>query len=212
MGGRILLLEDDRALGETIKELLEESGYSVDWAKEGAEAAELSYDGSYDLYIFDINVPELDGYELLEGLRGADDRTPAIYISAMVDLKAIEKGFEAGADDYLKKPFFPEELLIRVNAKLSKRASTLVKGDVELDPSSGVVKKGGTIISLGEVQFCLLRLFMENCGQVVDKDILMECLEHPGASALRVAINKLKEKTGLEFKNVRGVGYALEGC
>ncbi len=210
MSGRILLLEDDRALGETIKELLEENGYSVDWVRDGAEAAELSYDNSYDLYIFDINVPELDGYELLEGLRAADDKTPAIYISAMVDIKAIAKGFDAGADDYIKKPFFPEELLIRAKAKLGSPKRILKFADIELDSEVRVARKEGEIIPLGEVQLCLLRLFLEHRGQVVDKDRLMECLEHPGASALRVAISKLKEKTGLEFKNVRGVGYALK--
>ncbi len=210
MSGRILLLEDDRALGETIKELLEENGYSVDWVHDGAEAADLSYDNSYDLYIFDINVPELDGYELLEGLRAADDTTPAIYISAMVDIKAIAKGFDAGADDYIKKPFFPEELLIRAKAKLGSKKGVLKFADIELDSEARVVRKSGEIIRLGDVQFSLLRLFLEHRGEVVDKDRLMECFEHPGPSALRVAINKLREKTGLEFKNVRGVGYALE--
>ena len=210
MSGRILLLEDDRALGETIKELLEENGYGVDWVRDGAEAAELSYDNDYDLYIFDINVPELDGYELLEGLRAADDRTPAIYISAMVDIEAIAKGFDAGADDYIKKPFFPEELLIRAKAKLGAKRGVLKFADIELDSDARVVRKKGEIIPLGEVQFSLLKLFLEYQGEVVDKEILMECFEHPGSSALRVAINKLREKTGLEFKNVRGVGYALE--
>ncbi len=210
MSGRILLLEDDRALGETIKELLEENGYGVDWVRDGAEAAELSYDNGYDLYIFDINVPELDGYELLEGLRAADDRTPAIYISAMVDIEAIAKGFDAGADDYIKKPFFPEELLIRAKAKLGAKKGVLKFADIELDSEARIVRKSGEIVPLGEVQLCLLRLFLEHRGQVVDRDRLMECLEHPGPSALRVAISKLKEKTGLEFKNVRGVGYALE--
>jgi len=210
VSGRILLLEDDRALGETIKELLEDNGYSVEWVQDGAEAADLSYDNSYDLYIFDINVPELDGYELLEGLRAADDTTPAIYISAMVDIKAIAKGFDAGADDYIKKPFFPEELLIRAKAKLGPKSGVMKFEDIEFDGGSRVVRKSGEIIPLGDVQLCLLRLFLEHVGQVVDKDRLMECLEHPGPSALRVAINKLREKTGLEFKNVRGVGYALE--
>ncbi len=210
--GRILLLEDDRSLGETIKEMLEDEGYRVDWAKDGEEAAEFSYENSYDLYIFDINVPEIDGFELLEGLRAADDETPAIYISAMVDLKALSRGFDAGADDYIKKPFFPEELLIRINAKLFSKKSLLKCRDIEFDPEKRVVKKGGKIISLGEVQLALLELFLTHRGQVVDKGALMDCLEHPSSSALRVAINKLKDRTGLKLLNVRGVGYALEEC
>ncbi len=212
MSRKILLLEDDEALGETIEELLEENGYEVDRVTDGAEAAEKSYDHDYDLYIFDINVPEVDGFDLLESLRRADDATPAIFISAMVDLKTIAKGFELGADDYLKKPFFPEELLIRVNARLAKKETLLRCKDVTFDPETLTVKRGGTIISLGDVQLCLLRKFLQNPGQVIDRDILLECLEHPSSAALRVAINKLKEKTGIEFKNVRGVGYALEEC
>ncbi|BDY12600.1 response regulator transcription factor [Hydrogenimonas cancrithermarum] len=212
MSRKILLLEDDRALGETLQELLEESGYDVDWVQEGGEAADKTFDETYDLYIFDINVPEIDGFDLLESLRNADDATPAIFISALVDLKTIAKGFELGADDYIKKPFFPEELLIRVNAKLSKLPSTVRCGELEFDPATGTVKKEGSIVALGEVQICLLKHFLQNPGQVLDREILMECLEHPSPAALRVAINKLKEKTGLEFKNIRGVGYALERC
>ncbi len=212
MCGRILLLEDDRALGETIKELLEDNGYHVDWVTDGGEAAELSYYKSYDLYVFDINVPEIDGFELLEGLRAADDKTPTIYISALSDLKAIEKGFGAGAQDYIKKPFFPEELLIRIDARLSSRREVLRCGEIEMDIESGIVKRGGEVLPLGEVQMALLERFLLEKGSVVDKDSLMECLEHPSATALRVAINKLREKSGLNLKNVRGVGYVLEGC
>jgi len=209
---KILLLEDDRALGETLYELLREDGYDVDWVIDGAEAADKTFEEKYDLYIFDINVPEIDGFDLLESLRNAKDNTPTIFISALVDIKTIAKGFDLGADDYIKKPFFPEELLIRVNAKLSKTSSIIKCGDVEFDPASGTLKRNGNIVPLGEVQLSLLNHFLNNIGQVIDKSVLMDCLEHPSSTALRVAINKLKEKTGLEFKNIRGVGYVLEAC
>jgi len=209
---KILLLEDDRALGETIEELLREDGYEVDWVVDGAEAVDKTFKQKYDLYIFDINVPEIDGFDLLESLRNAQDETPTIFISALVDLKTIAKGFELGADDYIKKPFFPEELLIRINAKLSKASSVIKCGDIEFDPANGVLKRGGEIVPLGEVQLSLLSHFLKNIGQVIDKSVLMDCLEHPSSTALRVAINKLKEKTGLDFKNIRGVGYTLEKC
>ena len=119
MTNNILLLEDDYELAQTLKELLEEAGYSVDMVHTGNDAIDASYDNKYDLYVFDINVPDISGIELLENLRQADDTTPTIFISALVDINTIAKGFEVGADDYLKKPFFPEELLIRVKAKLS---------------------------------------------------------------------------------------------
>lgn len=207
---RILLLEDDRPLGESIKELLDGEGYAVDWVTDGSGAAERSFSGRYDLYIFDINVPEINGFELLEDLRAAQDRTPTIYISALVDLKSIAKGFSLGADDYLKKPFFPEELLVRINAKLGKNAKRIQIGDLEYDPFSKELRKGGILMALGEVQVQLLDLFMHNRSHVVDKDALLDCLEQPSPTALRVAINKLKQTTGLPIKNIRGVGYTLE--
>jgi len=205
----ILLLEDDYALAETLQELLESHGYSVDMFHSGNEAIDATYDGHYDLYIFDINVPDISGIELLKSLREADDTTPTIFISALVDLNTIAKGFEVGADDYIKKPFFPEELLIRVNAKLAQQNQDIHYGDFLYSPTKKELYRGGKIIPLGEVQECLCDTLMHNIGNVVDKSILMECLLHPSETALRVAINKLKQ-TGLDIKNVRGVGYTLE--
>ncbi len=209
---KILLLEDDRDLGETIVELLEDAGYEVVWVTNGEEAADESYEGKFDLYLLDINVPEMDGLELLKSLRDAEDETPAIYISAMTDIKTIAKGFDLGAEDFIKKPFEAQELLIRLRARLTKERKAIRCGDIEYDPVSKTVRKNGEILSLGEVQTALLALFLRRRGQVIDRETLMECLEHPGPSALRVAISGLKEKTGLPVKNVRGVGYALESC
>jgi len=98
---RLLLLEDDPNLSKTLIKYLKFNGYDVDWAKNGEEAMDLSYDNSYDLYLFDINVPLLSGVDLLTSLRDAEDFTPTIIISAMVDINSVTKGFIAGADDYL---------------------------------------------------------------------------------------------------------------
>ena len=211
MAKNILLLEDDNLLAETIQELLQSEGYEVTLVRDGGAAADASYEGSFDLYIFDINVPEINGLELLESLRGADDKTPAIFISALVDLNSISKGFEVGADDYIKKPFFPEELLIRVNAKLAQQPSSAISyGDLEFDPQTKLLRRDGRALALGEVQEKLFELFINNIDQVMDKDILMECLEKPSPTALRVALTKLKQTTGLNIQNLRGVGYILE--
>ncbi len=210
MSNKILLLEDDLPLAETLQELLEENGYNVDLATTGDEAADLSYENRYDLYVFDINVPEIDGFKLLEGLRDASDKTPTIFISAMVDVEHISKGFELGAQDYLKKPFFPEELLIRVKAKLSKPDTLFVYGDFSYNEQKNEFKKANIRISLGDVQQELFKQFYHNQGDVVDKAVLLDCLESPSSTALRVAINKLKQTTGLPIENVRGVGYVLE--
>lgn len=211
MKKKILLLEDDFELAETLQELLQESGYIVDMVHNGNDAINASYDNSYDLYVFDINVPDMNGLELLESLRDAEDKTPAIFISALVDLNSISKAFEVGAEDYLKKPFFPEELLIRVNAKFAQQKEHVIKyKNVKYFPDKKELYLDGKIVALGEVQECLCDTFMKNIGSVVDKSILMDCLHQPSDSALRVAVNKLKATTTLPVKNIRGIGYTLE--
>ena len=207
---KILLLEDDIELGETIEELLEYEEYSVTLVRDGAEALEKSYETKYDLYIFDINVPEINGLELLKSLREALDETPAIFISALVDMNSIAEGFALGADDYIKKPFFPEELLIRVNAKFIQINKNIFYKNLEYNPSSKLLKIDDKSISLGDTQKALFERFISNIGKVVDKEILLECLEHPSDTALRVAINKLKKSLNLDIRNIRGVGYTLE--
>jgi len=210
MAKKILLLEDDTLLAETLQELLQSEGYDVTLVLDGGAAADASYEEKFDLYIFDINVPEISGLELLESLRGADDKTPAIFISALVDLNSITKGFQVGADDYIKKPFFPEELLIRVNAKLSQQSTVINYDGLEYDPQTKVLRRDGHVIAMGEVQERLLELFIHNIDQVLDTNILMDSLEKPSPTALRVALTKLKQTTGLPIKNLRGVGYILE--
>ena len=208
---KILFLEDDKLLGETIVEMLGEKGYSVSWVKDGEEAADVSYGNSYDLYVFDVNVPYMDGFELLESLRDAKDLTPTIFISARVDLDSISHGFKAGGFDYLKKPFYAEELLIRIEAKLSDKLQLSCK-DIEYNPSTKEIRKSGKLLQFGDVGFALFHLFMNRQNSVIDKSELMDCLEHPSGTALRVALNKLKQTTGLDIKNIRGVGYILESC
>jgi len=207
---KILLLEDDYDLAETIKELLQESAYEVDMAHTGNDAIDLSYDNSYDLYIFDINVPDMTGLALLESLREADDKTSAIFISALVDMNSISKAFSIGADDYIKKPFFPEELLIRVNAKFVQSVQGIVYKHTLYKPECKELYIDEKRVSLGEVQECICDTFFTNIGNILDKNILMECLSSPSESALRVALGKFKNITGLELKNIRGVGYMLE--
>jgi DNA-binding response OmpR family regulator len=208
----ILLLEDDETLGETLESLLAMEGYAVEWVRRGNDVLDRTFEKRYDLYIFDIGVPDIDGLELLEALREADDRTPAIFISARVDVASIAKGFESGAYDYIKKPFFPEELLVRIRARFRNRESTIAFGGILYDPLRKVARRDGKPIALGEVQQALLHLFLTNIGRVIDKSDLLECLNHPSDAALRVAINKLKQTTGLPVKNIRGVGYMLESC
>jgi len=210
MSKDILLLEDDVELAQTLQELLESSGYSTDMVHNGNDAIDASYDSSYKLYIFDINVPDMSGLELLESLRSAEDMTSAIFISALVDMNSISKAFEIGADDYLKKPFFPEELLIRVKAKLSQHTSDIFYKNLRYTPSRRELYIDDKIVPLGEVQECLCDVFLTNIGNVLDKTILMDCLVNPTDAALRVALSKFKQTTALSIKNIRGIGYILE--
>lgn len=210
MKKKILLLEDDNLLAQTLQELLESEGYEITLANSGNEAIDASYDNSFDLYIFDINLPDINGLELLKSLRDADDTTQTIFISALADLNSISKAFEVGAYDYIKKPFFPEELLIRVNAKLATNNSNISYRTIEYNPQTKLLKKDGFALSLGEIQERLFDIFIQNIGQVLDKEILLDCLDKPSPTGLRVAITKLKQNTGLEIRNLRGIGYILE--
>ncbi len=212
MSLHILLLEDDQALGETLKAMLEEEGYTVEWATRGNEVLDWTFEKRYDLYVFDIGVPDMDGLQLLDALRDADDKTPALFISARTDIASILKGFESGAYDYIKKPFFPEELLIRIRSRFTDQNRLITCGEYRYNPSERVLYKKGEPLSLGEVQTALLHLFMTNIGRVVDKADLMEALHHPSDAALRVAVNKLKQTTRLPIRNIRSVGYTLESC
>ncbi len=208
---KILLLEDDYELGDTLEELFKENGYEVKLVRNANDAIDSTYDEKFDLYLFDINLPDISGVELLESLRNAEDKTPTIFISALIDIESIAKGFAVGADDYIKKPFMPEELLIRVNAKLNQvKNETISIGDIEYDVGKRVLKKNSKFISLGEVHTALLHELLINRGSVIDKGALLDLLEHPSDAALRVAINKLKNTTGLAIKNIRGVGYTVE--
>lgn len=207
---KILLLEDDLILGETIHEMLLHMGYDSIWVVDGEAAAEATYDSNFDLYIFDINVPELNGFDLLESLRNVEDDTPTIFISAMTDIAAISHGFSVGADDYLKKPFYPEELLLRIESRFSSKKRLITYKNITYNPILKEVKKNGQVISLGRVQLALLEFFIKNIGRTLAKDSLLDFMEHPSDSALRVAINKLRHTTGWDIENIRGIGYRIE--
>ena len=206
---KILLLEDDVILSQSIVEILREQGFDITSTTNAEEAIELTYDNSYDFYIFDINLPKMSGLELLQSLKEADDKTPAIFISADIDINTIAKGFEIGAKDYIKKPFAPAELLIRLNAKLKKKIF-IEHQDVRYDSVSGEIYKNNKRIHLSYSQFKIVDCLFKNIGKVVEKDILMEASEYGSDTALRVGIGKVKNTLSLEIVNIRGEGYMIE--
>jgi DNA-binding response OmpR family regulator len=188
---------------------LSRNGYEVDWAKNGEEAIDLSYEHSYALYLFDINVPLLNGVDVLTALREAEDFTPAIIISAQIDIASVTQGFIAGADDYVKKPFDPEELLVRIKAKTAVLKETIRFRDYVLDMNSYEILYNNEPFYMGDVQKNIFIKLLTNHPNPVVKDELMECMEKPTDLALRVNIVKLKKNTNLEIKAIRGVGYKI---
>jgi len=208
---KILILEDDAILAESLQEYLEAEGYEVTVASRGEEVYDLTFEEKYDLYILDINVPDIDGFEVLKSLKEADDETPTIYISAMTDIASITRGFDLGAVDYLKKPFDPEELLLRIRHRLGEERREPEWNGLRLDSSNWRVDlPDGSYQYLGEVQGRLLELLLEYEGEIVPAGELMERLDRPSANALRVNITKLKKRLGIGIENVRGQGYFLE--
>jgi DNA-binding response OmpR family regulator len=207
---KILLLEDDKILCESLKEYLEGEGYDVDTAHRGTDVFDLTFSNSYDLYILDINVPDTNGFDVLTLLKEAGDETPAIYITALTDIASISKGFNIGADDYIKKPFDPEELVVRIKSKYGTSEKYIRIGELSYDPVQKILYKGDAIVSLGEVQQQIFHALITNTNRVVESYTLMDFLSHPNANALRVNLAKLKNKLGIEIKNIRGQGYMIE--
>jgi len=207
---KILLLEDDRILCDSLKDFLELEGYRVDTAYRGTEVFDLTFENAYDLYILDVNVPDIDGFDVLSELKEAGDETPAIYITALTDINSIARGFEIGAEDYIKKPFDPEELVVRIKSRYRQEKRGIPYGDIIYDPQTRSVTKNGEMISLGEVQLNLFHALISRKNQVVESFLLMDFLAQPNANALRVNIAKLKSKLGIEIRNLRGQGYMLE--
>ncbi|WP_232501336.1 response regulator transcription factor [Sulfurovum sp. NBC37-1] len=207
---KILLLEDDKILCASLKDFLELEGYSVDTAHRGPEVFDLTFEKNYDLYILDVNVPDIDGFDVLSSLKEAGDETPAIYITALTDINSISKGFEIGAEDYIKKPFDPEELIVRIKSKYNQKDMAIHYDEISYDLASKTVKKASELISLGEVQLNIFHALITQQDKVVDSFILMDFLEQPNANALRVNIAKLKNKLDINIRNIRGQGYMIE--
>ncbi len=207
---KILLLEDDEILSQTLKELLENQNYEVMIAKNGNIALDLSFENSFDLYLLDVNVPFLNGFDFLKELRDSGDKTPAFFITALRDLESLSKGFDSGADDYIKKPFDFDELLIRVSAKLNIKDSKITYGNIEFDTDDFTIKKDGEIIKLPQIDKDIFLLFLKNIGKIVNKNSLFDVMEKPSDLALRVHLSKIKKILNIEISNIRGQGYRLE--
>ncbi len=205
---RVLLVEDDRLLADSLREYLRDAGFLVTVANSFSQAVDLLERKRFDVYVLDINLGDGDGIDLLEDLRHFKDDTPTIFISALTDVRTITRGFNAGAEDYLKKPFDPEELVVRIRARIKRQEEELRLGEIVF--KNGRFFKGEEEIELGEVQRNILYKLLRNRGRIVTKEELYDYMVNPSPLALRVTINKLKKKTGINIKSVRGMGYTVD--
>jgi len=206
---KILLLEDDKNLHESLKAYLLMEGFKVESAFSSDDVYELTYKNSYDLYIFDVNVPGDDGFKILDSLKKADDKTPTIYTTALTDISSVGEGFKSGADDYIKKPFDPEELVIRIKSRYLS-SSKLHYKNLIYDTYTKELKLDEQSIVLTEVLSNIFHELILQKNKIVPTQRLYDLLEQATPNALRVNLSKLKTKLNLDIKNVRNVGYILE--
>lgn len=207
---KILLLEDDTILAQTMVQILEQEDYDVTLVNDGEEVMEYTYENRYDLYLFDINVPLLNGKEALKLLRDAQDNTPTFFITALRDTNSILDGFDSGCDDYIKKPFDLDELLARIKAVLKRRNPVLQYGDITFDLLENRVLKQNEEVALGNVEKEIFSLLIKNINMTVNKTTFFDYMNKPSDSALRVLISKLKKVLELNITNTKGIGYKLE--
>ncbi|MGH7508366.1 MAG: response regulator [Gemmatimonadales bacterium] len=220
---KILVVEDDRTVGQYVKRGLEEQRYHADLVDDGMEGLRLASGGRYDLIVLDLRLPEMNGLEVLRTLRDRGNTTPVLVLTAQdaVDFKV--QALRSGADDYVTKPFAFEELLARVEALGRRpkeiRAPLLRVGDLELDMATREVKRGGERIDLTPKEYTVLEYLMRHAGRVMSRTLITEYAWDyhfdPGTNIVDVVINRLRKKvdSGQAQKlvhTVRGVGYVVK--
>ncbi|WP_040792126.1 response regulator transcription factor [Nocardia paucivorans] len=222
---RILVVDDDRAVRESLRRSLTFNGYTVDLAVDGLDALEKAAGQRPDALVLDVMMPRLDGLEVCRRLRSTGDDLPILVLTARDSVSERVAGLDAGADDYLPKPFALEELLARLRALLRRRASgpdddseTMRFADLSLDPVTREVSRGNRAISLTRTEFSLLEMLMANPRRVLTRGRILEEVwgyDFPtSGNALEVYIGYLRRKTEADgeprlIHTVRGVGYVL---
>mgnify|MGYP001233741324 FL=1 len=216
---RILLVEDDEALGEGIRVALKHEHYTVDWAHDGASALHALTHEDFGLAILDLGLPRMDGLEVLRRLRAAANPIPVLVLTARDATADRIAGLDAGADDYLVKPFDVDELKARIRALLRRSVSraqpVLNYRDVSLDPVAQQVSYRGQPVVLQRKEFLLLHELLAQPGRLLTRDRLQQVLygwdEEAESNALEVHIHHLRKKLFPELiRTVRGVGYLVD--
>jgi len=212
---KILLVEDDEFIGESIKDYLELQDNRVDYYPSPLKALEEVYPSHYDIFLLDINMPEMNGYEFYDELKRYASDVPVIFITAYSDMDHVEKAFELGAADYIKKPFELKELELRIKRLVFKKTSAVkITDDYEFDVKNLKLfyKKQEVELTPNEKYF--LEILVKNIGQVVDMETLKDYIWEEKTvcdNQLRTQVKKLRAKLNENFiKNVRGSGYKIE--
>jgi two-component system OmpR family response regulator/two-component system response regulator QseB len=213
---RVLLVEDDRMIGESIRAALKQDGSAVDWVRDGRSAESTLATEQFDLVLLDLGLPQRNGLEILRAMRLRHDQTPVIVLTARDALQDRVAGLDAGADDYLVKPFELEELAARMRAVTRRKAGraepAIEVGDVRLDPSMRQVTRSGEPVVLSAREYAVLEALMSRPGAILSRAQLEDRLYGWGdaieSNAVSVYVHQLRRKLGSDFiRNVRGVGY-----
>lgn len=215
---RLLLIEDDKMIGESVRKGLRQDGFTVDWVQDGRAGETALNEGVHDLLLLDLGLPGKEGIEVLKTLRKKGNAIPVLILTARDALADRVGGLSAGADDYLIKPFDFEELAARIHAILrrkSGRTETLMRhGPITIDPASRHVTLNGNPVNLSAREFALLEALLDRPGAVLSVAQLEEKIygwnEEVGSNAVEVHIHALRKKLGADLiRNVRGVGYVI---
>lgn len=215
---RLLLVEDDTMIGESVRKGLRQDGFSVDWVKDGMIAEQALNSEPYDLLLLDVGLPRKTGLEVLKSLRSCGNRIPVLILTARDAVADRVIGLDAGADDYLIKPFDLEELSARIRALLRRQSgrvdSLITHGELTLNPATHEVTFKGMFVPLSAREFSLLQVLLDRPGAVLSSSQLEEKLygwnEEVASNTVEVYIHSLRKKLGAELiKNVRGVGYMI---
>lgn len=221
---KLLVVEDDKTVGQYVKRGLEEQQYIADWVTDGSEALRVASSVPYDLIILDLRLPGMTGIEVLRTLRDRGNTVPVLVLTAQDSVEFKVDALRAGADDYVTKPFSFEELLARVEA-LSRRpkaltARALKVADLALDLESREVHRDGTSIELTPKEYAVLEYLMRHTGRVMSRTLITEYAWDyhfdPGTNIVDVVINRLRKKVDAGYSRklvhtVRGVGYVVKG-
>jgi two-component system, OmpR family, response regulator len=218
---RILVAEDDAILADGVTRTLRQSGYAVDWVKNGAEADSALETDDFDLLILDIGLPKKSGLDVLKRLRSRDSRLPVLILTALDGVNDRVRGLDAGADDYLAKPFDLSELEARVRALVRRGMAggpTLLRhGALTYDQVGRIARLNGEALELSAREVSLLEIFLQRAGRLVSKDQLVshvcEWGEEVSPNAIEVYVHRLRKKLepgGVRIVTVRGLGYSLE--